>query len=91
MACRRGNDVVPAVHMLYHVPDRETAVRELRRVLVSGGACVAVTIGARHTRSPLTNVSFRSGSPREIPDRRVPAPIDGTAIASGGSRLGACL
>jgi ubiquinone/menaquinone biosynthesis C-methylase UbiE len=30
-------DVVLAVHMLYHVPDRESAVRELRRVLAAGG------------------------------------------------------
>ena len=44
-------DVVLAVHMLYHVPERATAVRELRRVLVPGGVCVAVTNGARHTRS----------------------------------------
>jgi SAM-dependent methyltransferase len=44
-------DVVLAVHMLYHVPDRVTAVRELRRVLAPGGLCVAVTNGERHTRS----------------------------------------
>ena len=44
-------DVVLAVHMLYHVPDRATAVRELRRALAPGGVCVAVTNGARHTRS----------------------------------------
>jgi SAM-dependent methyltransferase len=42
---------VLAVHMLYHVPDRDRAVRELRRVLAPGGACVAVTNGARHTRA----------------------------------------
>jgi SAM-dependent methyltransferase len=44
-------DVVLAVHMLYHVPDREAALGELRRVLVPGGVCIAVTNGARHTRS----------------------------------------
>jgi SAM-dependent methyltransferase len=44
-------DVVLAVHMLYHVPDRATAVRELRRVLAPGGVCVAVTNGAQSTRS----------------------------------------
>ena len=38
-------DVVLAPHMLYHVPDRVAAVREMRRVLRSGGACVAVTNG----------------------------------------------
>jgi len=40
-------DVVLAVHMLYHVPGREAAVRELRRVLAPGGTCIAVTNGAR--------------------------------------------
>jgi SAM-dependent methyltransferase len=44
-------DVVLAAHMLYHVPDRAAAVRELRRVLAAGGTCVAVTNGARHLRS----------------------------------------
>ncbi len=44
-------DAVLAVHMLYHVPDRPAAARELRRVLAPGGVCVAVTNGARHTRS----------------------------------------
>jgi SAM-dependent methyltransferase len=40
-------DVVMAIHMLYHVPDRPAAVRELRRVLAPGGVCIAVTNGAR--------------------------------------------
>jgi SAM-dependent methyltransferase len=44
-------DVVLAIHMLYHVPDRETAIRELRRVLAAGGTCIAVTNGSQHTRS----------------------------------------
>jgi SAM-dependent methyltransferase len=47
----RAFDVVLAAHMLYHVPDRAAAVRELRRVLAAGGTCVAVTNGARHLRS----------------------------------------
>ena len=38
-------DVVIAPHMLYHVPDREQAARELRRVTRAGGTCVAVTNG----------------------------------------------
>jgi len=44
-------DAVLAPHMLYHVPDREAAARELRRVLRPGGTCVVVTNGARHMRS----------------------------------------
>jgi SAM-dependent methyltransferase len=38
-------DVVLAPHMLYHVPDRQAAARELRRVLRSDGRCVVVTNG----------------------------------------------
>jgi SAM-dependent methyltransferase len=44
-------DVVLAVHMLYHVPDRQAAARELRRVLAPGGTCIAVTNHASHMRS----------------------------------------
>jgi SAM-dependent methyltransferase len=44
-------DIALAVHMLYHVPSREAAIRELRRVVAPGGACIAVTNGSRHTRS----------------------------------------
>jgi SAM-dependent methyltransferase len=40
-----------AVHMLYHVPNREAAIRELRRVTAAGGVVIAVTNGSRHTRS----------------------------------------
>lgn len=49
-------DVVLAPHMLYHVPDRAAAVRELRRVLRPGGRCVAVTNGSDHMRSLRTLV-----------------------------------
>jgi ubiquinone/menaquinone biosynthesis C-methylase UbiE len=44
-------DVVLAPHMLYHVADRTTAVRELRRVLRPGGRAVVVTNGADHLRT----------------------------------------
>src|SRR5262249_36286561 len=37
--------------MLYHVPDRPRAAREMRRVLRTGGVCVIVTNGTQHTRS----------------------------------------
>jgi SAM-dependent methyltransferase len=58
-------DVVLATHMLYHVPDREAAVRELRRVLASGGTCVAVTNGARHMLSlrALVEQAVRTATP----------------------------
>ncbi len=44
-------DVVLAAHLLDLVPGRNAAIRELRRALAPGGACVAVTNGARHLRS----------------------------------------
>jgi SAM-dependent methyltransferase len=58
-------DVVLAVHMLYHVPDREAAVRELRRILAPGGVCIAVTNGARYTRSlrALVERAVRTAAP----------------------------
>jgi SAM-dependent methyltransferase len=39
-----------ANHMLYHVPDRPAAIRELARVLRPDGVLVAVTNGAGHMR-----------------------------------------
>jgi SAM-dependent methyltransferase len=58
-------DAVLAIHMLYHVPDRERAVRELRRVLAPGGACVAVTNGSLELLSlrQLTEQAVRRATP----------------------------
>lgn len=41
-------DLILAPHMLYHVADRVSAVRELRRVLKPDGTCIAVTNGERN-------------------------------------------
>lgn len=41
-------DVVIANHMLYHVPDRQRAIREVRRVLKPQGVFYASTIGKKH-------------------------------------------
>ncbi|HMG62970.1 MAG TPA: methyltransferase domain-containing protein [Streptosporangiaceae bacterium] len=54
-----------SVHMLYHVPDRESAIRELRRVVAAGGTCIAVTNGDAHTRSLRVLVEHAVG--RETP------------------------
>ena len=43
-------DVVLANHMLYHVPDRPTALAEIARVLVPGGSFHAATNGRGHMR-----------------------------------------
>jgi SAM-dependent methyltransferase len=41
-------DCVLAMHMLYHVPDRDLALAEIRRVLRPGGVMLAVTNSHRH-------------------------------------------
>ncbi len=41
-------DVVIANHMLYHVPDRQKAFAEIRRVLKDNGRLFASTVGHRH-------------------------------------------
>jgi ubiquinone/menaquinone biosynthesis C-methylase UbiE len=41
-------DAVIANHMLYHVPDREKALTEIRRVLKVGGFLLAATVGDKH-------------------------------------------
>ena len=58
-------DVVLAIHMLYHVPDREKAVHEFRRVLAPGGVCIAVTNGGRELLSlrRLTEQAVRRVTP----------------------------
>lgn len=43
-------DVIIANHMLYHVPDRERAISEVRRVLKPGGVFYCSTIGKNHMR-----------------------------------------
>jgi ubiquinone/menaquinone biosynthesis C-methylase UbiE len=45
-----GCDVALAMHMLYHVPDPLTAVRELRRVTRDGGQVLIVLNGDDHLR-----------------------------------------
>ena len=43
-------DVVIANHMLYHVPDKCQALREITRVLKPGGRFYASTVGLRHLK-----------------------------------------
>ena len=43
-------DAVTANHMLYHVPERRRALREMRRVLRPGGFLFATTNGEPHLR-----------------------------------------
>ncbi|MCD6284983.1 MAG: class I SAM-dependent methyltransferase [Anaerolineae bacterium] len=43
-------DGIIANHMLYHIPDRERALVEMRRVLTPGGRIFATTIGEFHMK-----------------------------------------
>lgn len=43
-------DAVIANHMLYHVPDRQKAITEIRRVLKADGHLFATTIGQNHLK-----------------------------------------
>jgi SAM-dependent methyltransferase len=47
-------DAVVAAWMLYHVPDLDRALSEVRRVLQPGGVFVAVTNGDRHLADLMT-------------------------------------
>jgi SAM-dependent methyltransferase len=59
-------DVVLAPHMLYHVDDRATAAKELRRVLAANGRCVVVTNGLEHMAAlrVLVEAAVRADTPR---------------------------
>jgi SAM-dependent methyltransferase len=55
-------DAIIANHMLYHVPDRARALREIRRVLRPGGRFYAATNGEGHLRE-LDELLTRAGQP----------------------------
>jgi SAM-dependent methyltransferase len=78
-------DVVLAIHMLYHVPDRVRAARELRRVLAAGGVCIAVTNGSQHTRSLRVLVERAVGTP----GWRMRAATEAFAAENAPAQLGA--
>jgi SAM-dependent methyltransferase len=73
--------------MLYHVPDRHAAVRELRRVLVPGGVCIAVTNGGRHLRSLRSSVerSVRTA----VPGWQMRSATEAFAAENAAAQLGA--
>jgi SAM-dependent methyltransferase len=80
-------DVVLAAHMLYHVPDREAAVRELRRVLAPCGRCIAVTNGARQLL-PLRRLTEQAVR-RVTPGWRMRAATHEFSAENAAAQLGA--
>jgi SAM-dependent methyltransferase len=79
-------DVVLAPHMLYHVPDRDAAARELRRVLAGRGACIAVANGARHLRS-LRHLIRQAIGEGTAGDQPAPA-VAAFSLENGAAQLG---
>ncbi|MBI5965318.1 MAG: class I SAM-dependent methyltransferase [Chloroflexi bacterium] len=54
-------DAVIANHMLYHIPDRGRALKEVRRVLKDDGILFAATLGKNHMRE-MWDLLERAGS-----------------------------
>jgi SAM-dependent methyltransferase len=80
--------VALAPHMLYHVPDREAAAHELRRVVRPDGVCVVVTNGTHHMRSlrELVEAAANQG----IPGWRMRNPSTHVfSLENGGRQLAA--
>jgi SAM-dependent methyltransferase len=78
-------DVVLAIHMLYHVPDRRAAIAELRRVLVPGGTCIAVTNSASHMRSVHDLIEQAAG--RLTPGWQMESPVRVFTAENGAAQL----
>jgi len=74
---------VLAAYLLDLVPDRGTAISELRRVLKPGGTCVAVTTGALHLRS-LRDLIERAAR-ASTPGWRAQAPTGSAFTAENGA------
>jgi ubiquinone/menaquinone biosynthesis C-methylase UbiE len=62
-------DVVLAMHMLYHVPDRALGIRELRRVMRAEGVTLVVTNSDHHLREIDEIVVAAAG--RSLPSNRL--------------------
>jgi ubiquinone/menaquinone biosynthesis C-methylase UbiE len=79
-------DVVLANHMLYHVPDRAAAIRELRRVLRTGGVLIASTTGEAHM-AEIDERLRRLGVAAEHLGYAVAAPF---TLENGAAQLACC-
>ena len=85
------SEVTLVPHMLYHVPDRLGAVRELRRITRDGGAVLVVLNGADHLRE-LREVLSAASADVGVPAGRVWAEVgaDGAVLGldAGAELLG---
>jgi ubiquinone/menaquinone biosynthesis C-methylase UbiE len=74
-------DVVLAMHMLYHLPDRAVGIRELRRVLRDDGVMLAVTNSNSHLHE-IDEIVRASAAGRSLPSNRLTFTLE-----SGGAEL----
>jgi SAM-dependent methyltransferase len=75
--------VTLAMHMLYHVPDRPAAVRELRRVTTGGGQVLVVLNGPGHL-AELRSLVAAAAQDAGLPPESAWAP---NLVADGGFNL----
>ncbi|MDQ2808785.1 MAG: class I SAM-dependent methyltransferase [Chloroflexota bacterium] len=81
-------DLVIANHMLYHVPDRGRAYREIRRVLRPGGSFYAST-NSRHTMRAYDELiaTVRGISPKQAGSGNDSRTVSGFNMEHGGDEL----
>ena len=82
-----GFDVVVANHMLYHVPDLDRALAEIRRVLRPGGSLMAATNGTGHM-AELGEVARRAFPPQLAREADRTREMTRFTLESGAERLG---
>lgn len=77
-------DIVVANMMLYHVPNREEAIREFRRVLKPSGKFFATTVGDAHLRELLDILrQFAPDMPEDLSSA-------GFTLQNGAAQLNLC-
>ena len=87
-------DLVLANYMLYHVPDLERAIAELRRVLRPGGMLLAATNGQGHMRElwqmqeqALARLGFSPETVKELTERARAAGVLSFRLENGAAWL----
>lgn len=80
-------DVVLANHMLYHVPDIDRALLELRRVLRPGGCLVASTNSTGHHLTEFDTLARRACTLLGYPKQKFKAPHTAFSLENGGTIL----
>jgi ubiquinone/menaquinone biosynthesis C-methylase UbiE len=78
-------DVAMAMHMLYHVPDIQAAIRELRRITKPGGIALASTNSSVHLAEIQGLLDAAVSTQLDRPVRALPA--DSFTVQSGAAIL----